>query len=259
MTSIPLMSLWSNRSLVLQMALMNIKIRYKGTRIGLLWTALEPTLTFVILYIVFTSIRIREQENFGIYLLAGIFIYHIFSRGTLGGLTSLQANKNILQSLFLDKEFFVSASTLTTTLLTIVEVAVLFALFPFFQYTPPWTIVFLPLVILMLLALIQGFAYFLSVVYVFYKDIQLLWGVVLHAAFFVTPIIWYVDDVSGILLDIHRFNPIGQLVELGHKLIIFGEIPSIYEWVYAASFVVSIFLVGYFVFRKYQDRVVEEL
>lgn len=244
---------------LLHFALMSIKIRYKGTKLGLLWTALEPTLTFVLLYLVFTTIRIKEGENFAIYLLTGIFIYHIFSRGTYAGLMSIRGNKNILQSLFFDREFFVSASTLTTTLLMFVEVAILFALFPFFQFIPPWTIVFFPLVILMLLALIQGFSYFLAIVFVFYKDIQPLWGVVLHAAFFITPILWYVDSVSGILLDIHRINPIGQIIELGHKLIVFGQIPSIFDWLYATAFVAGIFLVGYVVFRKYQDRIVEEL
>lgn len=258
MVSIPLVNLWAKRELVLQFAMLNIKIRYKGTRLGLLWTVLEPTLTFILLYIVFTTIRIRE-ENFAVYLLTGIFIYHIFSRGTYGGLMSLRGNMNILQSLYIDREFFLSSSTLTTTLLMFVEVIVLFALFPFFNHAIPWTVVFLPLVILMLLALVQAFTYFLAIVSVFFKDIQTLWGVILHAGFFITPIIWYVDDVSGILLDFHRVNPIGQIVELTHKLIIFGQIPSINDWLYATAFVVGIFLVGYFLFRKYQDRIVEEL
>ena len=172
---------------------------------------------------------------------------------------SLRGNMNILQSLYIDREFFLSSSTLTTTLLMFVEIVVLFALFPFFNHVIPWTVVFLPLVILMLLALVQAFTYFLAIVSVFFKDIQTLWGVVLHAGFFITPIIWYVDDVSGILLDFHRVNPIGQIVELTHKLVIFGQIPSINDWLYATAFVVGIFLVGYFLFRKYQDRIVEEL
>jgi len=96
---------------------MNIKIRFKGTYLGFAWTAIEPTLTFIILFLVFTSIRIRIEENFGIYLLTGIFIYHIFVRGTAGGLASLRSNRGVLESLNIRKEFFPVATTAATSLL----------------------------------------------------------------------------------------------------------------------------------------------
>ena len=257
--SIPLSSLWSKRSIVFEFAKMNIKTRYKGTKLGLLWTVLEPTLTFILLYVVFTTIRERTREDFAIYLLVGILIYHIFSRGTYGGLVSLRNNKNLLQSININKEFLLVSSTVATALLLLVEVAVLLGLLPVFEYIPPWTIVFFPLVLILLLVLIQGFTYFLAIANVYVKDIQPLWGIILHAAFFVTPIIWYLDDVDGILLVFHKINPIGQIVELGHSLIVFGEVPPLMDWAYSAVFVSVIFVVGFLVFKKYEDNVAEVL
>ena len=135
----------------------------------------------------------------------------------------------------------------------------LFGLLPVFEYIPPWTIVFFPLVIILLLALIQGFTYFLAIANVYFKDIQPLWGIILHAVFFVTPIIWYLDSAKGILLEFHRFNPIGQIVELGHKIIVFGQIPSLTDWIYSSVFVSIIFLSGFAVFKKYEGNVAEAL
>ena len=238
---------------------MNIKIRFKGTHLGFVWAALEPTLIFLLLYVVFTSIRISNREDFPIYLLTGIFFYHIFTRGTMGGLSSLIINKGILRSINFNKEFFAVVTTVAIGLLALVELSVLFGLMPFFNYIPPWTVVFLPIVIILLFILILGLSYLLSILNIFVRDTQLIWAILVQALFFISPIFWYKSDAEGILLEIHKINPLGQLIEIAHNLIIFGTIPNISEWLYTAILSVSILLIGYSVFRKYQSRIIEEV
>ena len=99
MIRIPLANLRTKTSLISELAILNLKIRFKGTYLGLLWAGLEPLLIFLLLYTVFTSIRIGTEENFAIYLLSGILFYHLFSRGTLSGMQSLRSNVGILKSL----------------------------------------------------------------------------------------------------------------------------------------------------------------
>ena len=264
MVSLPLVELWDKRSMLLHFALLNVKIRFKGTQLGILWTALEPTLTFILLYIVFTTIRERPQENFAIYLLTGIIIYHIFIRGTIGGLTSLRGNVGILESLNIRKEFFPVTATLATAILMIVQISVFFGLMPFFGFVPSWTIVFLPLVLALTIILVLGFSYILSIIHIYVRDVLPLWTILVHALFFVTPIIWYVDEIKtrgmgDVLLAIHSINPIGQIVELGHQIVVFHTVPSFDQWVYATVFSLSVFFFGYWIFHKYQARIVEEL
>ena len=238
---------------------MNIAIRFKATYLGFIWTAIEPTLTFIILYTVFTSIRERPGENFGIYLLTGVVLYHVFTRGTLAGLTSLTGNTPILTTIKIRREFFPVVATAATCLLLFVEVGVFFGLMPFFDFTPTWTVVFLPLVLLLLLILVLGFSYILSIVHVFIRDIQPFWGIAVSALFFLTPIIWYLEGTKGILLEIHKINPVGQLVELAHNLVVFGTVPPINDWIYSAVFSVGVLLVGYAIFQRFEGRIVEEL
>lgn len=263
MISIPLVNLWKNRSSLFYFAIINIKIRFKGTKLGVLWTALEPTLTFILLYIVFTTIRDRPQENFGIYLLTGVIVYHIFARGTIAGLSSLRGNSSILASLNIRKEFFPVVATLATAILMVVQLGVFFGLMPFFSFVPPWTIILLPIVFLFLFILILGFSYILSIIHVYVRDILPIWGVIVHALFFVTPIIWYLEDIDKrgfgeVLLTIHSLNPVGQIVELAHNLVVFQKIPPISDWVYSAIFSIGLLFFGYWVFQKYQSRIVEE-
>ena len=106
MTFFPIINIWDKRLLILHLAITSIKIRFKENYLGFLWTGLEPLLTFILLYVVFTTIRLRSGENFAIYLISGILIYHIFTRGTMGGLGSLRGNAGILKSLNIKKETF---------------------------------------------------------------------------------------------------------------------------------------------------------
>jgi len=240
------------------MAFFNIKVRYRSTYLGLLWTALEPLLYFVVLYMVFTSIR-ESGENFAIYLISGVMLFHIFARGTSGGVISLTMNGGLINSINMNRIVFPTVATLATVILAIVDVGVFFGLMPIFQFVPSWTIILLPIPLALMFCLILGLSYLLSITNVFLRDVQYIWLVFTHSLLFVSPIFWKLEDVDGILLEIHKINPLGQLIEITHQIVINGEIPPLIDWLYSSSFVAVILLVGYLVFRKYGKLVGEEL
>ena len=244
--------------MILHFAILNIKLRFRSTYLGLLWAAIEPLLTFIVLYMVFTSIRSRD-ENFAIYLISGVMLYHIFVRGTSGGMNSLLSNQGIIKSLNIDREFFPVVTTVAIGILALVDVAVFFGLMPIFQFLPTWTIILLPIPLLLVLFLVLGISYFLSIAAVFARDVQHLWPIITFTLLFLSPIFWSLDDVEGILLDIQKINPLGQIIEIVHTLVIDGQIPSLNDWLYTTIFVAAIFFVGFFVFHKYEDKVIEEL
>lgn len=237
---------------------MGVKLRYKGTYLGFLWNALEPLLTFLILYVVFTSIRDRPGD-FGIYLLTGIMLYHVFTRGTLSGLSSIRNNKNFIITLKVGKEFYPITAIGSITLTTIVEMGVFLALLPIFQFVPSWTLTLLPITVVLMLVLVLGLSYLLSILSIYIKDIQPLWGVIVHAMFFISPIFWYVSEVDGILLDFLKFNPVGQVIELAHGIVVFGQIPPLNDWLYTSAIIFAILFIGFFIFKKYENRIAEEL
>jgi len=255
---LPLVNLWKTRSLVFYFAILNIRMRFKNTYLGFFWAGLEPLLYFTVLYVVFTSIRERE-ETFAIYLITGIMLFHIFGRGTSGGLISLTSNSGIIKSLNVKKEFFPVVATLAIGLLAFVDVGVFFGLMPVFQFIPTWTIILIPLPLILLMILVLGMSYYLSIINVFVRDIQPLWTIFVHALLFLSPIFWRIEDVEGILLEIQKINPLGQLIEIAHKLVINGQVPPPSEWAYTTFFILAIFFSGYFLFHKLQNKIVEEL
>ena len=233
-------------------------MRFKSTYLGVLWAAVEPLLFFIVLYVVFTAIRART-EDFAIYLITGVMLFHIFVRGTSGGLSSLTSNSGIIKSLNTKREFFPVVATIAIGLLAFVDVAVFFSLMPAFQFVPDWTLVLLPIPLILLLFLILGLSYLLSIATVFVRDIQHVWSIFAHTLLFISPIFWYLKEVDGILLVIQKINPLGQLIEISHALVIYKQIPPIADWIYTTVFVFAIFFVGYFVFQKYEQRIAEEI
>ena len=117
----------------------------------------------------------------------------------------------------------------------------------------------MPLSIGLLIFLVLGFSYLLSIVNVFLKDIQPIWAVLVQTLLFISPIFWYLKDANELLLSIHSINPIGQLIEINHEIILFGEIPPISDWLYTSAFVFGILFLGYGVFCKFQQKVIDEL
>ena len=259
MTSYPLIDLWKNRSLILHFSWINIKLKTTGSFLGLIWAALEPLLMFLVLYVVFTTIRGKGGPEFAMYLISGLILYQLFRNGTMGGLNSLRQNSGILNSLNINKDIFPTINAGTTFLTLFVNLGVLFALMPIFGFVPSWTLVFLPIIIGLFLILVLGVCYLLSIVYVYVRDIQPIWSIVSYALLFVSPIFWYVSEVDGILLTIQSINPIGQVIELAHSVVVFGTIPPILDWVYTSSIIFGIFFAGYFIFHKLEKNIVEIL
>jgi len=258
LVSFPLVNLWKIRSLIIHFAILNLRIRFKNTYLGFLWAALEPLLYFTVLYVVFTGIR-QTREDFAIYLITGIMLFHIFVRGTSGGLTSLIMNDGIIKSLNIQKEFFPVVATVAIGILAFVDVGVFLGLMPVFEFIPPWTLILLPAVLALLFLLILGLSYFLSIITVYSRDVQILWNIFVHSLLFVCPIFWYLDQMDGILLLIQKINPLGQLIEMTHVLVMDGQIPSTFDWLYTTSFILVIFFLGYFVFHKMEYKITEKL
>jgi len=258
LVSLPLVGLWDKRSLIFHFAILNIQLRFKTTYLGIAWTAIEPLLTFIVLYLVFTSIR-DQQNDFAIYLISGIIFYHIFVRGTLGGVGSITNARGIIMAFNIKREFFPVVSTTTIGILSLVDIAIFFSLMPVFQFVPGWTLVLLPIPLILVLFLVLGMSYILSISAVFVKDVQHLWAIITFILLFMSPIFWFVKDVGGILTMIHQINPLGQLIEISHALVVYKEVPPLSDWLSTTVFVFAIFFVGYFVFQKFDPKVAEEL
>jgi len=181
------------RSLILLLAFNDVKLRYRSSVLGFVWSFLEPLLMLTVLYFVFTNILKSDIENFPLYLLLGLIIWYMFSRATSMGLTSLVNRANIIKNIYFRREIIVVSSCLTAFIMMGFEFAAFAVFIVAFQFVPPITIVFLPLVLIVLFFLSLGLSFLLSVLNVYFRDIQFIWQVLIQAGFFLSPIFYSLD------------------------------------------------------------------
>jgi len=141
----------------------------------------------------------------------------------------------------------------------ILELVVLGIFMVVLEFTPPITILILPLILALEFLLILGISLPLSVLNVKFKDTEFIWMVVVHAGFFLTPIFYQFDMLPDNIQSILQFSPVVQIVTMAHHVVLYGVLPSINSILYAVGSTSAIMIIGYLIFRRYQSRIVEEI
>ena len=127
------------------------------------------------------------------------------------------------------------------------------------EFTPPVTIIYLIPIYFLGFVFIVGLSLGLSVLNVKFKDIEFIWGIVLHAGFFLTPIFYRFDFLPEYVQNILMLSPVVQLVTMSHHVALYGTLPSINSILYTIGSIFIVLGIGYLIFRKYQARIVEEM
>ena len=128
-----------------------------------------------------------------------------------------------------------------------------------FQINPSTTILLFPFLLLNMILITLGLALPLSTLNVRYKDIQYIWGVILHAGFFLCPIFYSFDMLPLEIRDIVKLNPIAQIIDMAHDTILYNTLPTFEDLTYTVVISIVIFLIGIVSFQHFKKRIVEEL
>jgi lipopolysaccharide transport system permease protein len=251
--------LWEHRSLILNFAISDLKIRYKNSVLGFIWTFLEPLFILGVLYLVFSNIFKNDMENYPLYLLLGLIMWNMFSRGTTLGQNSILSKTGIMTQIYFPRDIAPISSTLTSLLMFSFEIIVFGIFMIAFQFTPGINILFFPLIILVEFILILGITFPLSVLNVKFRDVQFIWNVVLQAGFFLTPIFYKLTFLPTWMQEILRFSPLVQILTISHELVLYNKLPSLDSVVILLSTTLFIFGVGYIIFKKLESKIIEEL
>jgi lipopolysaccharide transport system permease protein len=183
----------------------------------------------------------------------------MFARGTTMGLSSILNRGGIFSKVSLPLEIPAISVSITSFIMMTFEFAVFFVFMIVFQFIPPVTILWLPLLLLLTLVLTIGISLPLSVMYVFYRDLGYMWGVILQAGFFLSPIIYDLSIFPEEIRSWFYYNPMAGILNIGHAIVLGSAMPSTFEILYTVFIPFIILGIGYIIFKRYLVRVVEEL
>jgi len=248
-----------NKSLIWNFALTGLKIKYRNSVLGFMWTLLEPLLLLSVIYVVISNIMKSDIEQFPLYLLMGLIMWEMLSRGTNMGLESIKSKSSIMKQIYLPREIPSISAAITSSMMLCFELIVFAFFVIWFQFMPPITILLFPLVLLLEFVLIVGLCLPLSIFSIRYKDVTFIWKVVLSAGFFLTPIFYKLELLPEFIQEILFFSPMVQIVTIGRDLVLYGNLPSLDSIIVAVGMTLIIFVVGYSLFKKFEGKIIEEL
>lgn len=225
--------LWTYRELIKNLVLRDLRVRYKGSALGYLWTQLAPLLMMLIFWVVFSAVFASPIAMFPIFLIVALLPWNYCAEATLGGTRSVLDNANLIKKVFFPREVLPLVSVCSSLVNFLLSLPMLFLVMTVVQlFYPPlngqlnfaWTVAYLPVLLLIQTLFLAGVAFFLGALAVFFRDTVHLVGILVQFWFFLTPIFYSIDGlVSGVFARALRwFNPMASIVEF-YREILYGN------------------------------------
>ncbi len=264
-----LRELFHYRELITNLAVRELKARYKNTVLGFFWSLLNPLGMMLVYTAVFTVFMRSEIDNFPIYALCGLLPWNYFSSAVMGSVNSIVSNANLVTKVYFPREVLPIATVLANLINFLLTLIVLFvALVLVRAPVSPW-LWLLPVVILIQSLFILGLAFILSTLNVFYRDTLMIMDVAMMAWFFLTPIFYPIEQlprsypIGGFEIDIHRtmyiLNPMASIINTYRDLLYGGYRTDFDFFARTAITALLVLIFGYWFFCKYSHRFGEEV
>ena len=242
------------------MVIADFKLRYQASFLGYLWTLLRPLAIFSILYVVFVRfLRLGAGiPYYPVYLLFGIVIWGFFTETTSQALVALVKRADLLRKIAFPR-YVVVVSIGAATFISFCLNLLVITLFMILLGVPlRLEVMWLPFLFLELAALSVSVAFFVSALYVRFRDLDYIWEVTMEAAFFLTPIVYplaLVNDQNPTAARILILNPMAQIIQDARYVLVSDQaltISQLYDsaWIRAVpigiTVAVSVASVAYF-------------
>ena len=237
----------------------DIRGKYKGSFLGVLWSFINPLLSVLVYAIVFPYIMRIKVENYLIYLITGIIPWTFFTSSINMGIISVLSNANMIKKVYFPR-IILPISTVTSCLVNFLISCVIILLFCIGSGIGLGVnLLWLPLVVVIQYVMLLGFSFILSSIEMYMRDIEHIVNFILSMAFYVTPILYTPDIFPENLSWVLKINPMAYLVNAYRSIFFYKEMPDMLGLGIVGIFSVVIFVVGYFIFEKLQKGFAEEV
>src|SRR5260221_7768588 len=242
------------RDFVRNLIARDLKVRYKRSTIGFLWTMLNPLLTMGTLVIIFSTLFRTEIDHYPTYILSGLLTWNVFSQGSVAAMNSLLGNSGSLRKTYVPAAVFVLSGVggaVVNFIFAFIPLIV-FALLDGLSPAISWS--YAIVVLCQLTVLTIGIGFMTAAAVVFFADVLEIYQVLLNLLFFLTPIMYPLRILSPELLTLEHFNPLFYIVNGFRTAIIDRAFPALDLVVLGTSVPLAFFVVGWLIFTRVESK-----
>jgi lipopolysaccharide transport system permease protein len=260
-----LSTLYRHRQLIATLTARDLKARYRGSVLGFFWSLANPLLLLGVYTIVFTKFfPVQVVQPYPLFLFAGILPWTFFSAAILESTGSISSNAGLIKKVMFPAEalpLVVVFSHLVHFALAIpilIAAVVIFAALGKFTITA--TMLLAPVLMLLQTLFVAGVALTVSSASVLFRDLRDIIANVMQLGFFVTPIIYLIDNVqSRPLRAMLRLNPLTPFVVAYQDVLFFQRLPNLSDTLLILFYSTASLVVGFFVFDRLRDTLAEAI
>lgn len=237
-----------------ELVIRDIKIKYKRSFLGVLWSVLNPLLMMVVMSVVFSTMFQSSIPNFPMYLIIGQILFSLFSEVTNMAMMSIIYNGGLIKKVYIPKYIFPLSKALfaLSNLFFSLIAVILVALFTKLQLH--WELFFVLIPIILLFFFSLGIGLVLASYAVFFRDISHLFQIVLMIWTYLTPIFYPVTILPGNIIKYILYNPMFCYITFARDLILKGEFSDFKIIFLCFMYSIISMLLGMYVFRKNENK-----
>jgi ABC-2 type transport system permease protein len=249
------------------------KLSYFGSVLGYVWSLMQPLLFFGVLYLVFAVIVQfgKGVTDFPVLLLMNIVLFGFFQQATGASIMSVVQRENLVRKMHFPRLVIPLATVVTQAINLTFNLIVVLVFMLLYGVSPRWTWLLLPVLVILLFVLTTGISMLLSALYVRYRDIAPIWGVLSQALYFASPVFIVIDNVlvhGRTVTRFYLFNPIGVILQQARHWMIGGPgggaspatLMGGKVWLLVpVGIAIAVCIAGLRVFAREAPRIAEEL
>jgi len=252
-------TLYRHRELIANLVAKDLKARYRGSALGMMWTFLNPLLLLLVYALVFSVYMRVQMENYAVFVFAGLLPWIWFSTSLMEGVNSITTSGALITKSMFPAEVLPMVKIISNMVNYIFSLPLLFLFM--FVYGIPVTasVMWFPLVALTQLLFMTGLVYFLAAVNVRFRDVQHILNNFLVLWFFLCPIIYPVSQTPEKWRFTFYLNPMAVLSMSYQDIFIFGRTPNLFFIFVLVVAGVVITLYGLRQFDRFKETFAEEI
>ena len=228
--------------------------KYKRTILGMAWSILSPLLNLLIMWLVFNNFFGNNVDHYVVYLFAGQLVFSYFTDATNLGMNSLVSNAGIFTKVNVPKYLFLFSQNVSSLINFGLTLLVFFTFVAIDGVPFTWHFFLLAYPVICLIVFNLGLGLILSALFVFFRDIQYLWGILTQLIMWLSAIFYTIDSYDYTTQRLFLMNPLYVYITYFRKIVLNGEIPSIQLHLLAAGFALAVFLAGAYMYKKYNHE-----
>lgn len=247
------------RFLLWELVKKGIKLKYRRSYLGVIWTMIEPLLTMCVLTIVFGTLLGNSEKTFPVYILTGRLLYNMFSTSTSAAMKSIRTNSAMIKKVYVPKYLYPLSSILFNYIIFLLSLVVLAIVSIIIGIRPTVYLLLSVVPLFSILLLSLGVGMFLGTFSVFFRDLEYLWNVALMLIMYASAIFYKPERIiSSKYAPIIQLNPLYGIINT-FRSCVFGEPLNLYYTIYPLVFGLVTALVGFWIFNKEQNKFVLHL